>query len=581
MRSQEAQLVTPLTSYDHGRKLTNGNPQGVSGDHDHSEDRTTVGPGDPRGEVKKRFEDPIAGYGRRRELEHEKRQQESITATRHREELGTTSGEYPPIARYYFSHGRALLEMWQIVFLAGDIVIGGVQSLILLLAILATAALAMVLRTGIYITRMTFKFVRVVARAILPSRIYDAIEAVRMRVRKFAFSFCIIRTMWKLHSILNLLIDITKVQPNWFHGTMGSVKHSALTGVFALYDAYLLPPRNDGTPVGFLISLRITMAVVRDIVKPALPIPLSRSVPIRLLQRFFGCMTCLRWKTPSGVYESINPDSFLNQLHKRPPKDAHDNEKWFFINGICTANYTAEQCRAFLETLVQRRVTLLYNSADSVCVDLLECFFERMFKINRAPAAVEPVAVFAPSVRRALLDDKVDKVVIVCHSQGTMIAQQMLIALQRPQLMEKIGKSLSRPPANYLSHLYGEDGDVPTVPPEAWAKLELYCMGNCARELQYIKGTTPYIESLYMEHDNIAMLGCNQPPGAKGFARSNIVGPRICHPGYGHLCSRHYLGTLLHGGFRDSELHKYIHPDIVHLAGGRRSRRRRATSTSE
>jgi hypothetical protein len=116
--------------------------------------------------------------------------------------------------------------------------------------------------------------------------------------------------------------------------------------------------------------------------------------------------------------------TFDNSFVENVPDEEHDNfpdERWFFINGIATSRELAQHNAERLHALFGRRLTLVHNPTQGLTNDLLESAMQKFTNVN-----TEPVARAFVEIARALLDDNIEKVVIVAHSQGTIITGDVL-----------------------------------------------------------------------------------------------------------------------------------------------------------
>ena len=259
----------------------------------------------------------------------------------------------------------------------------------------------------------------------------------------------------------------------------------------------------------------------------------------------------------------LNPPSFgppfLNSLFWRPSvilqRPDHNGsyttfpkEAWFFINGILTNDAVAQINAALIASLFHRPVTLLQNSTSSLITDLLECALGKQW--HRTTEAVEKAF---PLIHQALKSEK-EKVVVIAHSQGTIIASVVL------QLLEALMQPVSaRPELAPFAAPRGYAGPVFIFPEEydldpqdfaaptqdELAKLEMYCFANCATTLKYLHPdrAVPWIESFGNEFDIVARLGMLAPRAQEWHVE--IDGPRYVHRrAWGHLLNAHYLPDI-------------------------------------
>jgi hypothetical protein len=224
--------------------------------------------------------------------------------------------------------------------------------------------------------------------------------------------------------------------------------------------------------------------------------------------------------------------------------DSFPAEDWFFINGIVTDPGMAAWNAHYLARIFHRPFTIIQNATDGPVADLLECADEKAFGMNGEAADVA-----FPEVHRALKDGSKDRVVIIAHSQGTLIAAVILKLLRL--IYERAGELISEDRrAEELAALRRagvslDPGDFRGVSTAELRRLEVYCFANCASEMRYVdpEAELPWIESLGNEHDLVARLGMLAPDRlAEGIA---IDGPLwIRRGGWGHLLNHHYLWEI-------------------------------------
>ena len=256
-----------------------------------------------------------------------------------------------------------------------------------------------------------------------------------------------------------------------------------------------------------------------------------------------------RRRAPSWVPDGLR-GVFFHQttIEHRPDQagryDSFPAEEWFFINGILTDPGMAAWNADYLALIFHRPFTIIQNATDGPVSDLLECADEKAFGMNG-----EPVDVGFPEVHRALKDATKDRIVIIAHSQGTLISAVMGRLLRL--LYERVGELLSAAEqAEELALLRragvtldpNEFEDVTTAELE---RLEIYCLANCASEMRYVDrdAALPWIESLGNEHDLVARLGMLAPD--RKAEEIAIDGPLwVQRSAWGHLLNAHYLRAI-------------------------------------
>jgi hypothetical protein len=257
---------------------------------------------------------------------------------------------------------------------------------------------------------------------------------------------------------------------------------------------------------------------------------------------------------PRNPPEILPPalDTFFYQptvILQRPDQygsyTSYPHEKWFFINGIMTNDDVAQLNAAYLSDLFHRPVTLIQNSTCGLISDLAECALGKQWK-----RTTEAVKKAFPAIHAALKSEQ-DKVVIIAHSQGTIIASavlQLLEAITQPSVALAEAVSFGAPrqyaePIFILPAEYDLDPkDFAPLSEAELAKLEIYCFANCANTMKYLQPdrTVPWIESFGNEFDIVARLGMLAPRAQD--RHIDIDGPCYVHPrAWGHFLNIHYL----------------------------------------
>ncbi len=282
-----------------------------------------------------------------------------------------------------------------------------------------------------------------------------------------------------------------------------------------------------------LWRLRRTLKYLTNIALPSVPVTPPPFGPPFLTDIFFHPTVFLQRPDQYGSYTSF-------------PKEA-----WFFVNGILTDDNVAQINAAYLSYLFHRSITLIQNSTDGFILDLLECSLGKEWPLN-----TESVVAAFPAIYDALKSEK-EKVVVICHSQGTIIMArvlQLLSEITRPeprlQMMETTPSAAYAPPEFVYPEQEGlnmKDFDLLTE--NELAKLEIYCFANCANRMCYYRTPQhetrpiPWIESFGNENDLVARLGMLAPRPAKWGIQ--IDGPRYERfEAWGHLLNQHYLSAI-------------------------------------
>ena len=182
----------------------------------------------------------------------------------------------------------------------------------------------------------------------------------------------------------------------------------------------------------------------------------------------------------------------------------------------------------YLAALFHRPITVIHNPTNTLFLDLIECVIGKSFKRSTEPArtAVHPIS-------EALKNPEKKRVIVIAHSQGTIIM------------------------ANVLRTLIQQCHEHPQNEVDL-NKLEIYAFANCADEMRYApnlrtlqNNPVPWIENFANQYDLVARLGMLAPKKKK---RKIVIDGdvHLKKEGWGHFLNEHYL----HGfdnGKRDYE----------------------------
>lgn len=300
------------------------------------------------------------------------------------------------------------------------------------------------------------------------------------------------------------------------------------------------------------------------------------------------------------------------RLLRRPAKvfhyhDSHDwpdptpDQAWFFLNGIGADRHVLMLNAAYLSHLFGRPLTLLHNPSCGLLADLSECLFDRG---GRGIADATRVA-FAP-LYVALKQKRIRRVVVIAHSQGTVVTAALLWllrALYAPTAAEALHGEAGYPEqavAQRLARKWGfpppaeaarraRRGSAAIRPPLSCAelaKLEIYAFANCASTMTPIDKarSLPFIESYGNQHDALAHQGVLSTPPDR--SEAPIGGERYWRPGaWGHWLNAHYLHPLERDGLslrRDGRTTEWVglpgnrlaHPRLLDYLDGQTPPRR-------
>tara|TARA_Y100000992_G_C21211385_1_gene465630 strand:- start:34 stop:921 length:888 start_codon:yes stop_codon:yes gene_type:complete len=228
--------------------------------------------------------------------------------------------------------------------------------------------------------------------------------------------------------------------------------------------------------------------------------------------------------SPSWVPKFIKKILFGSNC-KYLPDSIKDEDKIciIYINGIMSNRDVVEVNRGELKKIFNRPIDVIHNVTDSFIMDILECLIGK-----ETNDLTEASTITLYTVSKKLLDININKVILICHSQGTIIVSKVL------QSLAKLGLDKEY----YLK------------------KLEIYAFANCASKMNYIVHNYPYMEHFANEDDFVARLGCNCSDEMKKYISidGNVF---IKENKSGHMFNSHYIDNFSND-YPTSKLNKYI-----------------------
>jgi hypothetical protein len=264
------------------------------------------------------------------------------------------------------------------------------------------------------------------------------------------------------------------------------------------------------------------------------------------------------------------PTGFFRQPDEYGGVSSFPDEHWFFINGIATNQDVAEINAAYLAHLFHRPVTVVQNATNSLPVDVYECVIGKGFTKDPDSAdrktMTEPAWRATAAILEALNADQNRRVVVIAHSQGTIIVANVLRAVAKAlrsrlirqknpmwhpftnKLMGEVQTETQKILRNNLAHSLSEFArGGPNKALERLAKLEIYTFANCADKMRYVYPSrrVPYMEHFANERDIVARLGILSPLRGAPEALIEIDGPVFeQNSAWGHLLNEHYMAPI-------------------------------------
>ena len=326
-----------------------------------------------------------------------------------------------------------------------------------------------------------------------------------------------------------------------------------------------LPPHRELSEFS-IIDLRRAIRSLRYLTAVNVP-AIGRRPPARIESLLPDLLERLLWR-PTARFDELAPEEAAG---------AHPRERWFYINGVATNEDVARLNARLLTRMFHRRVTVIQNSTRSLGVDLAECAIGKEFRTDpEVPhhfTFTEPALEATIAVLEALNQPEIDKVVLIAHSQGTIIAANVLRAAARALGSARSGKRrrdllrrAARRVAGELSaRLDPRVGELRQrlaatlavfIDRRASAlsrleKLEVYTFANCADKMRWIvrrgQRVYPWIENFANRRDLVARLGVLSPyrDRPQAIAIDGPVYVKEAGGGWGHLLNEHHLFDIL------------------------------------
>ncbi|WP_052260940.1 hypothetical protein [Photobacterium gaetbulicola] len=223
----------------------------------------------------------------------------------------------------------------------------------------------------------------------------------------------------------------------------------------------------------------------------------------------------------------LKKENTINRLPTQSvnPSDPTPNEKWFFINGICTSKDMAKINARMLSKVFGRPITPLHNPTNGMIADLTEAIegrdldqFTHIARTTKDLIWQELQHLEAQLANHPTDHTAPHKIVVIGHSQGGIILSNVVGRL----LQEHHGDPL-------LNH------------------LEIYTFASAHDDYpSFAKGekhlAPPFTEHFANNEDYVAMIGVLS-------RTSNTQGKVFVKQGAGHLLNYHYLRDFLSGQY--------------------------------
>ncbi|KAI4272954.1 MAG: hypothetical protein L6R38_006467 [Xanthoria sp. 2 TBL-2021] len=208
-----------------------------------------------------------------------------------------------------------------------------------------------------------------------------------------------------------------------------------------------------------------------------------------------------------------------------PTTDLHPHERWVFINGICTGSSGLQANIDRLSHLFGRQVLGIHNQSWGLFGDLLECLLQRCLDYKTLDARVA-----CEIVKEYLVDKEVEKLVLLAHSQGGIIASMVVDAMLMELPADVMGKLEIYTFGSAASHFHN--------PPTSSLEANSSSSSSSAQTT-----AIPYIEHYANEYDMVPRWGVL-------YATCKLLNNRyagnvfIRDQATGHMFVDHYLDPI-------------------------------------
>jgi len=230
-----------------------------------------------------------------------------------------------------------------------------------------------------------------------------------------------------------------------------------------------------------------------------------------------------------GLYFEDMPDISLVGSEYRF-RNIEKKEVWIEVNGICTDREFQETNGKHIAAIFQREIKLFWNPTQGLLFDLIECMMGRTF--NGLTLVAKKLGMI---LEEELKRNDIEKVVLIAHSQGAIIASNAI--------------------AKLIHHKVKEID-----------KLEVYTFGSAADSFSETcehGKKAPYYEHFANTGDLVAKIGVLHWmfTNYKHRNRYRYPGRLYVAKRRGHLLSEHYLNPLMRRAYTPAKSQDVKGPD--------------------
>ena len=213
--------------------------------------------------------------------------------------------------------------------------------------------------------------------------------------------------------------------------------------MFTLFPGVIMPlwtsnPQDEfyiGWPnIGGLFLLSVASVFHIILLVCCIPMFLFLPGPVSTILFICGQVTlhviCYPMQGPPKIWSKRPTDPELIAKYER-----NAGERWFFLNGCCVSGHNVQQNADVLAETFGRPIFAVHNRTYGVLGDLFECILQSSFDLF-----TEETRVCYEYVKAYCSDPAVKKVVLIAHSQGCIMASQILDQLYVDLPAEAVSK---------------------------------------------------------------------------------------------------------------------------------------------
>ncbi|TFK21637.1 hypothetical protein FA15DRAFT_696226 [Coprinopsis marcescibilis] len=232
-----------------------------------------------------------------------------------------------------------------------------------------------------------------------------------------------------------------------------------------------------------------------------------------------------------------------------PGVEEKEGEAWVFINGVMVGSTFLRDNVNLLSKTFQRPITGIHNRTFGFFFDIIECLVQRDLFY-----ATQDTRIAYNHIKKTLLRPDIHKVVLMAHSQGAIIASNILdilfAELHHPEVFSKLEVYTFGSAANHFYNPPVRKGDFDQAGP---AKRQIQVFEHYVNEKDFVA--------------QIGILRCFPPSNGEAVVSdAQYYGKVFTRLGAGgHMLNEHYLYSMFgkESGLEDDSHHDHAHSPFL------------------